>query len=246
MKTKTRSQPTLEFRSTLIVAASLALLAITPPAEVHGAHEHPGQADPAAESDGPITNRPDEARIEPRTRRADGRRPGAGGPLGNRLDPAQRELLRRFIEEHFPQMHVELERLRSEDPQKFMMRMRRIAPEMRRTMEVMEHDPERGALMIHERRLDMDLRRLARRYRHAQGDAQRERLRQRFREVCEEAIDCRHRRRAMEIRELEERITELKQRHAEADRLRDRLVREMVEERLERGERRPGSPDGAP
>ncbi|MFQ5590674.1 MAG: hypothetical protein ACE5HE_05900, partial [Phycisphaerae bacterium] len=138
-----------------------------------------------------------------------------------------------FMQEHFPTMYLELERLKERHPQRFRRRMGRIAPEIRRIMELMENHPERAALMIQARRLDVDMRRLAGRYRHAEDEQTRKRVRKEFRELCGRAFDSRHKLRAIEIRELEARIAELKSRHDEAALMREKLIEQMLRERLD-------------
>ncbi|MBI4716217.1 MAG: hypothetical protein HY763_00270 [Planctomycetes bacterium] len=165
-----------------------------------------------------------------------------GGPRGNRGDDlpglwprmssSERTAMERFIEERFPQMYQELERAKIDDPQRYDRRMSRLAPEMRHLMELGATDPERADLLIEERRLDVQIRQLAQRLRSAEDEARQERGRTQLRELCGRMFDVRHRRREMEIRDLESRIAELRARHAEAAQQREATIDRAVEERL--------------
>jgi hypothetical protein len=173
--------------------------------------------------------RPDEGRVR---RKGERRRGGPPPGLWHRLSEEERAAIAAFVEERFPMMFLELERVRMRHPQRFERRMRRIAPEMREMMELMETHPERGALRIQERRLDIQKRHVASRYRSTDDPQKRERLREEFRRLCAESFDCRHQRRAIEIRELEARIKEFRQRHEEATRTRNRFIDREVRRRL--------------
>jgi hypothetical protein len=88
--------------------------------------------------------------------------------------------------------------------------------------------------MIQERRTDMEIRRLSQQFRSTDDKEKRKRLRKKIRELCGQAFDLRHARRAFEIRALEVRLDELKQRHAEAAAMRKDLVEQAVRQRLHR------------
>lgn len=160
------------------------------------------------------------------------RRRGSPPPLWKRFSADERAAVARFIEEHFPRMYLELERLRKNNPDRFAQRMKRIAPEVRRMMEMMEVNPERGALMIQERQLDIEIRHLAGRYRSMDEGPARSKLYNRIQKACGKAFDCRHERRALEIRGLEARIAELEQRHQHTAQMRDELINQELRERL--------------
>jgi hypothetical protein len=142
----------------------------------------------------------------------------------------ERSVVKAFIEERFPRMYVELERLEEHSPERYARRMARIAPEMRRLMEILDTDPERGTLMIQERQQDIMLRFIARRYRSAEDPEDQAKLHGRARELAEKLFDVRHQRQALEIRELETRLDELKGRHEQAAQMRDQLIeRELTD-----------------
>jgi len=170
---------------------------------------------------------------------------GADAPRGLwvRLSEVERRRVAAFLEEHFPRLFEEMKRSSDRGGERFERRVYRILPEILELMEVMETDPQRGALMIQERRLDMRLHHLARRYRAVDDERQRARLRDETRRLGAEMFDLRHQRRALEIMRLEVRILELKGRHEEATRMRGTLVERFVRERLDE---RPPRPDDRP
>ena len=137
-----------------------------------------------------------------------------------------------FIEEHFPKISVELERVKGDNPRQFQRRMNRLAPRIREVMDVMERDPERGALLIKERKLDFEAMQLAATVRR--GDGEPDRVRLRMRDLSCEMFDLRQQRRHLEIRRIEARLDELKTRVAEAEAMRDKLIEKETAERLER------------
>lgn len=172
------------------------------------------------------------------------RGPGGGPPpLWSRLSEEERGEVQAFMLEHFPRMYEEMERLQERNPERYQHRMMRLAPEMRGLMDQMAINPERGGLMIEERRLDLEIRMLSGRVRRA-DNPDLERVRERMHDLCTRQFDVRHRRREMEIHELEARIGELRQRHAEAARMRDQIIEKAVNDRMEFDEPFPEPPDG--
>lgn len=180
-----------------------------------------------------------------------GKRGGQGGPGGppqlwSHLSDDDRTRVREFLAEHFPKMHLELERLRDVRPERYLRRMRRVVPEMWHLMDQLETRPQLGLLTIQERRIDMDMWRLARRFRSTDDAKEQDALRSELTNLARQAFDCRHKRRDLQIGEMESRLTELKQRQTQSAKLRDQLIDQEVKDRLERrmprqgrGERRP-------
>ncbi len=177
-----------------------------------------------------------------------GGRSGHGGPpaLWKKMSEQDRTRIQNFLEEHFPKMYLELERLQESHPERYARRIRRVVPDMWHMMEVLQSHPQRGQLMIQERRLDMDIWRVARRHRASDDVDKQSGLQAKMRELCEQVFDCRHRRRELQIQELETRIIELKQRHAQAAGLREKLIEQEVKERLDKPFPRRGMRDDPP
>lgn len=162
-------------------------------------------------------------------------RGGPGAPpraMWSRMDEPEREHMESFMEEHFPKLVVELGKAEADNPRQFERRMNRIAPRIREVMDVMERDPERGVLLIKERRLDFEAMHLAAAVRR--GDGEPDRVRRRVRDLSCEMFDLRQQRRHLEIRKIEARLDELKARVAEAEAMRDKLIEKETAERLER------------
>ncbi|MEK6675737.1 MAG: hypothetical protein AABZ47_08790 [Planctomycetota bacterium] len=149
------------------------------------------------------------------------------------MTEVERNQLREFIREHFPIISEELDRLRDRTPELYERRLRRIAPEMRRLFELVRSDPQRGLLMIQERKLDMQVRLIARRYHMARDDQERAELRFEVRKKAEQLFDLRRQRRELEIQELETRITDLRNRLKETALRREQVIDEDVREFLE-------------
>ncbi len=164
-----------------------------------------------------------------------GEGPGGRGPVPwQRLAEPEKARLKRFVEEHFPRLAVEMDKLRQTSPQRFERRMTRIAMEMRRLMEVMERDPGRGTAMIRERQVAFQIHQLAMEYHESKDDAQRENLREKLEEAVTSEFQVRMARRAEEVREMETQLVELKGRLSEMKSLRDDLIDRRVRELLEK------------
>ncbi len=162
---------------------------------------------------------------EGRGNRASGRR---SSPKS--LSEAEREKLQAFIEEHFPFMYEELRDFHNKNPERFERRLRKLAPEIYHLMELIEIDPQRARLIIQERRLDMRIRFMVHRYRLSHAPEDRKRLRKKVREFLENAFDIRLKRRELEIRDMEARIAELRDRLETLETLREvKIDRQLAE-----------------
>ncbi len=160
------------------------------------------------------------------------RSPGMGTPFRPRLSETERVELLAFMREHFPVMADELEEVRESRPQQHERRLVRFAPEMRRLMELMDTDPQRGELMIQERKLEMRVRQLSRRHRVAKDERVREELERDVRGLVEELFSVRVRRRELEIRAMEYRMDELKSKLSEMIHRREKIIDRQISEHL--------------
>lgn len=163
-----------------------------------------------------------------------GPRPGPGGPpwFGERLDKGERERVQAFMKEHFPNLYEELEQLRERRKELYDKRFRRVLPELHELMDMLEINPERAKLFIQERRIDMDMRRLGARFRNTADDSEKARILDQMRTLGQSAFDARQAREAFEIREIETRLQDLKDRHARAPENREKLVEKHVQKRI--------------
>lgn len=161
----------------------------------------------------------------------------------------ERQKLKHFIGEHFPRLALELDGLRERAPQRFERRMMRIGAEMRRLMEMVERDPQRGLMMIRERQVAIQLRQLAMEYHNSSDDARRTELRGKIADAVSEEFQVRMERRRAEVRQMETKLAELRGRLAETDSLREDLISRRVRELLEKPPPfprpdRPSGPEG--
>jgi len=145
------------------------------------------------------------------------------------------------MEEHFPRLYVEMQKLKDRDEVRYARRMTRIAPQMRQIMEAMRTDPQRGTLMVRERQIEFEIQQTIARYRSAKDEVGKRRIREQLEGLVGKAFDCRNERRQMEVRELEARLSELQTRLSESEKMRPALIRQRVEDMLEK---RAPPPDG--
>lgn len=195
----------------------------TPPPEEAAA------AEPAAKPvDSQPPDRPSDSFQRWRSLRA--RRPmeGDGPRRGPRpdgpLSPADREEVRAFVREHFPMLHEHLEGLRGREPELFRRRAERIMAPMRELMETYKADPELGAMLIQERRAEVQLRLLGRMHGKHRNESRQKQMEERIRTLTAEMFDLQHERRGLEIRRMETRLQELRQRHDENARMREKII----------------------
>ena len=171
-----------------------------------------------------------------------GRPAGRPRPWSDLPEPERRQI-ERFMEEHFPRMYVELQRLKDREETRYIRRMTRIAPQMRQIMDAMRTDPQRGTLMVRERQIEFEIHQTIARFRSAKDDEGRRRIRAHLEELCGKAFDCRNERRQTEVRELEARLSELRARLTESEKMRPALIRQRASELLERPAPQPGGED---
>gem|GEM_PF-5501017 len=145
----------------------------------------------------------------------------------------RRQEVLHFIEERFPRLWVEMNRLHKDHPDRFRRRMRRIFPDILRMMEVTKRNPQMGTLMIRERQLDMRIRQAAFRFHKAQDTAKQQKLRRQLHQLVGEVFDVQLQRRALEITSLESRLADLKNRLAGQKELRNELIKQREQELLE-------------
>ena len=155
-----------------------------------------------------------------------------------------RRQVERFMEEHFPRLYVEMQRLKDRDEVRYARRMTGIAPQMLNIMEVFRTDPQRGTLMIRARQIEFEIQQTIAQFRSAKVDEAKRRIREHLDELVGKAFDCRNERRQMEVRELEARLNELHTRLSESEKMRPELIRQRVSELLERSAPPPGGEDG--
>jgi hypothetical protein len=152
----------------------------------------------------------------------------------NDLPEPERRQIEQFMEEHFPRLYVEQQRLKARDETRYTRRMTRIAPQMRQIMEAMRTDPQRGTLMVRERQIEFEIQQTIARFRSAKNDEGKRRNREHLDDLVGKAFDCQNERRQMEVRELESRLSELRSRLSESEKMRPALIRQRVTDMLEK------------
>lgn len=172
-----------------------------------------------------------------------GRPAGRPRPWSDLPEPERRQI-ERFMEEHFPRMYVELQKLKDRDEVRYARRMTRIAPQMRKIMETMRTDPQRGTLMVRERQIEFEVQQTIARFRSAKDDAAKRQSREHLEGLVGKAFDFRNERRQMEVRELEARLSELQTRLSESEKMRQALIRQRVEDMLEKPAPPPDGEEG--
>lgn len=155
------------------------------------------------------------------------------------MSEPQRQAVVGFMEEHFPRLAVEMDHLQQTAPKKYEQRMNRVAGEMRRLMDINERDPRRATDLIRERQVGLEIQDLARKYRDADDDETRTRIRKTLRELVSKEFDSRMERRNTEIRQLESKLAELKGRLSQMESVRDKMLDRRMRELLDRKARPP-------
>lgn len=132
-----------------------------------------------------------------------------GAMLWSRLNEEEREQLREFIAEHFPERFEEIQQLEA-NQERLQMHMGRILPEMMRLRELSERDPQVFEMRIREIRGEFRLRQIARQLRFGEGDTDRTALEKEARQLIEQQFDLRQQRMEAEILRLEKKIAQLR------------------------------------
>jgi len=172
-----------------------------------------------------------------------GRPAGRPRPWSDLPEPERRQI-ERFMEEHFPRMYVQMQKLKDGDEARYARRMTQIAPQMRHILEEMRTDPQRGTLMVRERQIEFEIQQSIARFRNAKDDAAKRRIREHLEGLVGKMFDFRNERRQMEVHELEARLSELQTRLSESQKMRPALIRQRVEDMLEKPAPPPDGEEG--
>lgn len=166
---------------------------------------------------------------------------GGPGHPGDRPEPIRWEQLpdlekhkiEKFMEEHIPRVYMELQKLKDRSVERYNRRMSHVAPEMKRIMDMMRTDPQRGELMLRERKVQVEIRMTAMQYHNATDDAKRQQLKARLVDLCTQAFECQTQRRQMEVKDLEARLSGLKSRVADSANMKASLIQTRVKDLIE-------------
>ena len=188
---------------------------------------HPDMRRPGRGGGGRQGMPPDDLLQGRRPRRHDGaRRPGRP-PV--ELSPEQREQLLAFVAKHFPFLHERLSDEAAADRPAAGRLIRRLWP----LYETCQRDPELGGLLVAEHKLEFRIRQAVRRYGGTDDEAARHDLRNELEKLLREQFDVQTDRRALELRELEARLTEHKSRLEHRRQVREQTVLRRLAELTE-------------
>jgi hypothetical protein len=178
----------------------------------------------------------------PRWRRGEGRHEPPR-PFFDRLPEEERERVRTFLSEHFPEAAGELRRQWHANPEMAERQLQRIMPEILRLMRSYEQDsPELFALRIDEFKNELEMRKLMRMHRTVE-ESDREELREQLKTCVERAFDLRQQIGRMELQRLERGIADLRQRLENDAQNRDQIITRELGRRLSpMPDDRPGRP----
>jgi hypothetical protein len=163
-----------------------------------------------------------------------------GALLWSRLSDEEREQVRAFMAEHFPERYEEILELQQNE-ERLEMHMGRIMPEMMRLRELSERDPQVFDMRVQELRGEFRLRQIARQLRFREGGVNRKELEDEARALIEQQFDLRQHRMETEIVRLEQKIEQLRSGLEDRAAKRDMEI-DLALERIISGEEAPDAP----
>ncbi len=219
----------------LALAAVVAVAAVAPAASRgrgergEGESAHPRKGDEGPDKEG----RRDGSRRERGDR--DGRHRLRPGPFGPLTDEEIEKVLA-FLAEHLPDLHERVRSLKEENPVLFQAYLRRLRFEIHQLEWLRQHDRKAFREALEEKRLHLEARDLAARYRGTEDEAERERIAEELEGVLGRLFEAEMVAREAKIRRIEEGLKRLRKDLKEQAANKDRLVQERLE-RLLSGER---------
>ncbi len=182
-----------------------------------------------------------------------GRRPGA--MLWNRMTEEEREDVREFVAEYYPEVSESLDANDSEEgDNRLNRRHARMLPEILRMHELSNEDPNMFEIKMAEQKSRFELRRLIREYRQADNTETKEQLSTEIKPLVEAAFDAQQSRMEQEVVGLERRLEGLRNHIATRAENRDAEIeqafadvldgKEPKGERFNRERRRSGRREG--
>lgn len=164
--------------------------------------------------------------------------PGDSAGVFEFLTPDEQKDLMGFTQQYFPEVHQRLTYLEKEDPAGLKRAQRRIGWPMLRLMRLQKHDPELAARLIAEQQIEMQIMSLRRDYLTMTSPAERESIRAKLTPLIERRFDLRQTRLEQEIKDLEARLEETRQRLSHQQANKAEMVAEDVDEVIEDWENR--------
>lgn len=217
------------YRWVCVIGMSLASNGATFGQATKQSNEGKAQAESGADKSGPRTER---RRAGRRAGRPGARDRGQKQVRWEELSEQDQRQIEKFMEDNMPQMFVKLQRVKDQNDEQYARRMKRMGPEIKRLMETMREDPERGSMLLKERKLQFEMRDAVDQYRSAVDDTTKQATKARLYTLAVQAFEKQNERREQEMRELEARVADLKERLDDAKKMKGSLVERRVEEML--------------
>ncbi len=169
-----------------------------------------------------------------------GRRPGA--MLWNRMTEEEREDVRAFVAEYYPEVSASLESAEEDNGKlKLDRKHGRMLPDILRMHKLSIDDPDMFEIKMAEQKSRFELRRLVREYRQSDDDAAKEELSTQIRPLVVAAFDAQQARMEQEVTRLEKRLSGLRDHIAKRAENRDAEIEQAFADVLDgkppRGER---------
>ena len=171
-----------------------------------------------------------------------GPRPGIFGPV---TDEEVAQILE-FLGQYLPEIRVDLEKMRDENPSLFQAYMRRMRFEIRQLKSLRQEDEKAFQNALEEKRLRHRARDLAARIRAGTNDADRERLRTELREVVGKLFDVELITREAHLKRLEEQLKRLREELKESGTRRAQEIEQRLERFINPPPARPPEEGGPP
>ncbi len=160
-------------------------------------------------------------REEMERRRREGMEPGQkqpprpGGPMRppmmRPLSEDEQQQVRAWLKEFEPDRLAKLDHVQRENPEMFMMLLTDTFFEMKKIQEMKERDPDSYERITKERKLDVQCRQLAEKYRKLEEETQKAQVRNELQVLLNQLFDLRESMRGQEVKDLENRLNELRQ-----------------------------------
>lgn len=188
--------------------------------------------------------KPDEHKNPSRKPEGDQRRPkqppfgpeGPGdkqGPPPPEMMPAQEineEEVIAFLKEFHPELAKELNKLREKNPEMYEERLRHHYFEMMHLRGLKKNNPQMYERIIHQQRLERELRELAEKYHQSKDEKERESIKKQIRSILEKIFGLMEQNASEDIKRMEKEVNKLKEKLARKQAERDKLIEDRLKE----------------
>ncbi len=153
----------------------------------------------------------------------------SGDDFRDFLTAQEREDLMNFTKEQFPELYERFQRMQSGNRPEFGRMLRQAGWPLLRLHRLQKHDPELAEKLIAEHKIEMKLVELRRDYREFTSESARERMRTEIRGLMEKRFDLRQARLELEIRDLEKRLQNARERLTKQSTTKQQIVDSELE-----------------